>query len=143
MQLQFRDYNNINYFNNDKDANFNSDGAYTHCASGWQNDDSIRIEDTDHVTGKFSIRGNNDGWTIGCQKVFAIINDEHKLIYVTPHDSIYVSRSNGPDMRDTIRERLLQVHEDLVKLLNNNWLIQTEEEIENIEFIDNYMPDVF
>lgn len=131
MKLQFRDYHNMDELQSDKDDNFNIASGV--CDSEWNDADSI--ETTSPLSsGKFTIRGDEDSWTVGCQNVFAIINDERELIFLATDINSY---------RYDAKERLRQAYDDLTNLKNHGWQICTEEEMDNKEFIDGYMPDVF
>lgn len=131
MKLQFRDYRDIDEFQFDKDNNFNTDSAV--CKSDWNDADSIEIL-SPLSSGKFTIRGNEDSWTVGCQNIFAIINDERELIFLATDINSY---------RYDAKDRLIQAHADLTNLKDRGWQVCTEEELDNKEFIDGYMPDVF
>ncbi len=131
MKLQFRDYRDIDEFQFDKDNNFNTDSAVS--SSGWNDANSIEIL-LPHPSGKFSIRGDKDGWTVGCQSVFAIINDDKELIFVITDINSYLYN---------VKDRLIQARADLKNLKHRGWQVCTEEEMDNKEFIDGYMPDVF
>lgn len=138
MQIRFLDYDDLADYERDAASNFR-DGAAV-CTSEWNNTDEIVIT-SQSPNGKFRVEGNNNQWNVGCQRLFVIVNEDFEEIYKSPFDSIWTSEG------EHIKERLTQVHAELLELQANDWKLMPNEEREINQYISDcenyYMPDIF
>lgn len=142
MMIRFFDYRNEHDYERAKENNF--DSVYAECYSDWKNPDNISIFNIEE-SGKFRVAFDSTGnnrWWVGCQRLFAIINENREEIYRSPYDNISINDRSPEEL-----ERVVKVREDLLALEANGWKPVPDEEraIKNyIEDCDNaYMPDIF
>lgn len=74
-------------------------------------------------------------WCVGCQDKLMVTDENDEVLYESPFDTIDIRRVESQERRNIIKNRLKEVHDDLVQLLS-----ESNEPNELYDYLETDMP---